>query len=401
MRHLVGAWLLIFCVVGFTAAGQGTSTLDANGQLVDPALQTRFETITKDLRCLVCQNESVADSNAQLAGDLRRQVREMLVAGKSDDDVFKFMTDRYGDFVRFNPPLEPKTLLIWGAPFITLAVGRLHRGANRAATCAHADRRMTTFIVVAALMAAIAAATVAVPLLRSKRSRLLGILTAVLIAGAAAGLYPLWSNWNWHAPAEANAAQSPDVLAMVGKLEQHLKEQPDDREGWLMMGRSYMALERADDAVMAYQHAYDLGKGADATLGLAEALSVRAGGEITPQAGKLFEEALKQAPDDPKALFYGGFAAAIRGDRGLARERWQTLKDLHPPKQIEDMLDARIAELGPETSPTSSAGTTPSTAGTNATATDSRAAQVDVKITVAPALKARVTGGTPVVRFRA
>jgi cytochrome c-type biogenesis protein CcmH len=71
----------------------------------------------------VCQNESVADSNAQLAGDLRRQVREMLVAGKSDDEIFKFMTDRYGEFVRFNPPLEPKTLLIWGAPFIFLALG--------------------------------------------------------------------------------------------------------------------------------------------------------------------------------------------------------------------------------------------------------------------------------------
>ena len=104
-------------------AARGGSALDANGQLEDPALQTRFEAITKNLRCLVCQNESVADSNAQLAGDLRRQVREMLVAGKSDDDIFKFMTDRYGDFVRFNPPLEPRTLLIWGAPFIMVVLG--------------------------------------------------------------------------------------------------------------------------------------------------------------------------------------------------------------------------------------------------------------------------------------
>ncbi len=97
--------------------------LDANGQLEDPALQARFERIAKDLRCLVCQNESIADSNAELAGDLRRQVREMLVAGKSDDAIFQFMTDRYGDFVRFNPPLEAKTLLIWGAPFIMLLIG--------------------------------------------------------------------------------------------------------------------------------------------------------------------------------------------------------------------------------------------------------------------------------------
>jgi cytochrome c-type biogenesis protein CcmH len=97
--------------------------LDANGQLEDPALQARFERITKDLRCLVCQNESIADSNVELASDLRRQVREMLTAGQSDDAIFAFMTDRYGEFVRFNPPLEAKTLLIWGAPFIALIVG--------------------------------------------------------------------------------------------------------------------------------------------------------------------------------------------------------------------------------------------------------------------------------------
>jgi cytochrome c-type biogenesis protein CcmH len=99
--------------------------VDAQGQLRDPALQIRFERISHDLRCLVCQNESVADSNAQLAADLRRQVREMLVAGKSDREIFDYMTDRYGEFVRFNTPLKGKTLLIWGAPFIMLVIGTL------------------------------------------------------------------------------------------------------------------------------------------------------------------------------------------------------------------------------------------------------------------------------------
>ena len=106
----------------FTAlsADQG---VDANGQLEDRGLQTRFERITLELRCLVCQNESIADSNADLAVDLRRQVREMLVAGKSNDAIFEFMTNRYGEFVRFSPPLEPKTVLIWGAPFLMLLLG--------------------------------------------------------------------------------------------------------------------------------------------------------------------------------------------------------------------------------------------------------------------------------------
>jgi cytochrome c-type biogenesis protein CcmH len=97
--------------------------VDANGQLENPALQSRFERIASELRCLVCQNETIADSNADLAVDLRQQVREMLVAGKSDDAIFDFMTNRYGEFVRFKPPLEPKTFLIWGAPFVMLLLG--------------------------------------------------------------------------------------------------------------------------------------------------------------------------------------------------------------------------------------------------------------------------------------
>jgi cytochrome c-type biogenesis protein CcmH len=105
------------------AAVPTVPAVDANGQLQDHALQTRFERITKELRCLVCQNESIADSNVELASDLRRQVREMLLAGQSDDSIFDFMTDRYGEFVRFSPPLEPKTLVIWGAPFVMLLFG--------------------------------------------------------------------------------------------------------------------------------------------------------------------------------------------------------------------------------------------------------------------------------------
>ena len=116
------ALALSFCVAGALAQEQGPG-LDAHGQLQNPVLQHRFERITKELRCLVCQNESIADSNVELASDLRRQVREMLVAGKSDDAIFTFMTDRYGEFVRFAPPLSGKTALIWGAPFFMLLLG--------------------------------------------------------------------------------------------------------------------------------------------------------------------------------------------------------------------------------------------------------------------------------------
>ena len=122
MQAVLWALALALCVSGTLAQEQGPG-LDPHGQLQNPVLQHRFERITKELRCLVCQNESIADSNVELASDLRRQVREMLVAGKSDDAIFTFMTDRYGEFVRFAPPLTAKTALIWGAPFFMLLVG--------------------------------------------------------------------------------------------------------------------------------------------------------------------------------------------------------------------------------------------------------------------------------------
>jgi cytochrome c-type biogenesis protein CcmH len=264
---------------------------------------------------------------------------------------------------------------------------------------------MSAFIIVAALMAAIAATVVAVPLMRDKKSRLVGALAALLVAGAAAGLYPLWSNWDWHAPAQAQAIAAPEVAAMMAKLEQHLREDPNDLAGWLMAGRSYTALQRLDDAVNAYDHAHQLaGNSVEADLGLGEALSLRAGGEITPPAAQLFEDAIRAEPDNPKALLYGGFAAATRGDRALARSRWQALKDLHPPAQIEQMLDARIAELG--AAPPSAAapagtasGTNASPAGTSASAEGSAAARVTVNIRIAPALKSRVKPEAPLFVF--
>jgi cytochrome c-type biogenesis protein CcmH len=123
MPASMGALALVLLATVSFACFAAAQAVDANGQLVDHALQARFERIAGQLRCLVCQNESIADSNVELAADLRRQVREMLVAGKSDDAIFDFMTDRYGEFVRFSPPLEPKTWAIWGAPFIMLLLG--------------------------------------------------------------------------------------------------------------------------------------------------------------------------------------------------------------------------------------------------------------------------------------
>ena len=110
-------WIFVFFLIS-----QTISALDAR-QLADPKLQENYELLTKELRCLVCQNQTIADSNAELAFDLRRQVSEMLEQGKSNDEIIQFMTDRYGDFVLYKPAFKGKTLLLWIAPGAFLVLG--------------------------------------------------------------------------------------------------------------------------------------------------------------------------------------------------------------------------------------------------------------------------------------
>jgi cytochrome c-type biogenesis protein CcmH len=89
----------------------------------DPQIEQRMRALTEQLRCLVCQNETLADSRADLAEDLRRQIREQMKAGKSDREIIAFLTDRYGDFVLYNPRVKPATYLLWFGPFILLIAG--------------------------------------------------------------------------------------------------------------------------------------------------------------------------------------------------------------------------------------------------------------------------------------
>jgi cytochrome c-type biogenesis protein CcmH len=91
--------------------------------LADDALDRRVMSLAHELRCLVCQNQTLADSNAPLAVDLRNQIREQMAAGRSDQDVIGFMVERYGDFVLYRPPLKASTILLWTGPFLFLVFG--------------------------------------------------------------------------------------------------------------------------------------------------------------------------------------------------------------------------------------------------------------------------------------
>ena len=109
--------VLLACVMGAAWANDAAPAAD------NPALEARMVTIASELRCLVCQNQTIADSHAELAVDLRRQVREMLQAGKTDQEITDYMTARYGDFVLYRPPFKAITALLWLGPAAMVVIG--------------------------------------------------------------------------------------------------------------------------------------------------------------------------------------------------------------------------------------------------------------------------------------
>ena len=102
---------------------QLAGAIDTAPAFDDPAMQERYSKIIHELRCVQCRSQSIADSNVGLAADLRRQVRELMAAGKSDAEITQYMRDRYGDYVLYNPPLNSSTWLIWSMPVFLLAAG--------------------------------------------------------------------------------------------------------------------------------------------------------------------------------------------------------------------------------------------------------------------------------------
>jgi len=119
IRKLVSA--LILCLLLGTGTTQAGVTLEAF-KFDSKAEEQHFKDLIEELRCLVCQNQSLLDSDAELAHDLRAEVYNMIQAGKSDEQIITFLVARYGDFVLYNPPLKPSTWLIWFGPFVLLLI---------------------------------------------------------------------------------------------------------------------------------------------------------------------------------------------------------------------------------------------------------------------------------------
>jgi cytochrome c-type biogenesis protein CcmH len=140
------SWLavLIILMSGLALA------VDPGDAFEDPEMQARYEKISSEVRCLVCQNQTIKDSNAFLAADLKREIRRLMVEGKTDAEIYDFLVARYGDFVLYSPRKSGKTLVLWIAPFLFIAIGgvvalRVVRGRMTMSTDDDTDSDPATF----------------------------------------------------------------------------------------------------------------------------------------------------------------------------------------------------------------------------------------------------------------
>lgn len=144
----------------------------------------------------------------------------------------------------------------------------------------------------------------------------------------------------------SGAGSAPDVSEMVTALAERLDDNPDDVNGWIMLGRSYQTLGQLDNAVAAFEKAIALeeGRNPQTLVALGLALMAQQNGQLTDRAVSLFENALALDPNNPNALFYAGGAAAQRGDTALAADRWEILAGLNTPPEIRELLQNKISE---------------------------------------------------------
>lgn len=203
--------------------------------------------------------------------------------------------------------------------------------------------------------------------------------------------------------APADEGNLPSVAEMAAALEQRLITQPDDQQGWQMLGRTYVAMQRFTEAAKAYEEALALSaeRAPALLLDVAEAMAAADPGSLTAAAGELIEEALRNEPGNRKGLWYGGSAAFERGDYRLARDRWQTLAGESPPEALLDALNQRIAAANDQLGVAGDAGTVVQsiTPGSNATGPGPTGGAADgsvaVSVTLSPELSGSISPGSP------
>ncbi len=348
--------LLFFSAFLFSLTGWPAAALTPEEKLADPILEDRARALSKQLRCLVCQNQSIDDSDADLAKDLRREVRSLLQTGASDAAILERIQNSYGDYVLLRPPLSTQTLLLWLAPVLILTGGGLiiilgmrrprpHQTAELE-TGRHKKKRADTQINQTGDNAK------SQPALPVRHAAAAGVaITAA--AGLLYGLYgrpdlpdqPLYKRTAELAQKQAETKAEIEALDTAFDAAQNAAaKHPDDITSWLQLALAAARTGNSRVEIDALQNALSLSNdAADIKAMIAEALSRAAGGQVTIPARQLINEILQVEPNEPRALFLWGLAAYQDEAYQLAIDRWAYLYQLSAPnapwrERLEDSI---------------------------------------------------------------
>ena len=335
-------------------------------QLPDPVLEERARTLSGQLRCLVCQNQSIEDSDAELAVDLRYEVRRQLVEGKSDAVILDGLRNRYGDYILLNPPVTATTYLLWGAPILIVLFGcgllwvyrRSSAGTDNARTMGTLSEQISDSDKPAQIDSADDAPSIV----------MVGGLI-VLITIIATTLYSQFGSPELPArPLDGRAdeisstrqAELQQRTALQDALDNDRAEAeaaPDSVDSWLKLAMAAARAEAFDTEISALKTALAMTDGNIAVKSmLAEAMARKADGLITLPVRTLIDEVLTEQPDEPRALYLSGLAAFQDEAYPLAIQRWQRLRQISsadaPWIAMIDQNLKQAAEAGGITLPT-------------------------------------------------
>jgi|GEM_PF-1350643 len=342
-----------FLVIGLLLLGWAgmVMALPADEPLPDAQQEAAARAIMEEVRCLVCQNQSIADSNADMAQDLRMIIREQIAAGKSRADVETFLLERYGDWVLFDPPMSPMTVLLWVGPVLFLLLGVA--GVWLSSRVRHdrttppppksgiaMDRKAPSKSLLVAFIAGLMVfAVVFYMRLGQPGMADQGIEQADIIVEDPEG-----------------TGGELDLNQVIKDLRRTLATHPDSLEGWQHLARVAGALDEYGEVANAFGQMARL-QPEDANLRVlqAEALIRQAGGRITPAARLALSKADQLHPDHPAARYYDGLWYFQDGNFGKALEVWKgllsvTADDDPWKRQLERQISRAEAQMRPQIS---------------------------------------------------
>ncbi|MDA9929826.1 cytochrome c-type biogenesis protein CcmH [Alphaproteobacteria bacterium] len=335
-----------FTAMIYAAAIQPALAVSPEEMLADPVLEDRARALSKELRCLVCQNQSIDDSDAELARDLRVDVRKRLSEGASDDEILTAISEVYGDYVLLRPPFSPRTYVLWATPLVIILLGGALIISTRRRTIisktndAPANPPTNPPVDKAEISTPPSAAPRSSAQKSSGDNRLAGALLCLIVAvslviylmvgRADLGDAPLADRSDEIAAAAAASQKTEAGLnAALQTAREAVADDPDNVGKWLQLAMRAAAAADTDTEISALTQAEKMTAGDPAIKSLlAEALSRGADGQVTIPARRLIADALTANPNQPRALFLAGLAAYQDEEFARAVAIWQQLQTI-------------------------------------------------------------------------